>query len=61
MKNDGESAQPAGNHDGKPVIAVLPFRNLSNDVQQGYFSDGVTADLIIDLSKLSGLSVIARD
>jgi TolB-like protein/DNA-binding winged helix-turn-helix (wHTH) protein/Flp pilus assembly protein TadD len=43
------------------VIAVLPFRNLSDDVQQDYFSDGITADLITDLSKISGLSVIARN
>ena len=45
----------------RPVIAVLPFRNLSNDPEQEYFSDGITADLITDLSKLSGLSVIARN
>jgi TolB-like protein/DNA-binding winged helix-turn-helix (wHTH) protein/Flp pilus assembly protein TadD len=58
----------SGNHpqatvsiSGKPVIAVLPFKNLSADIQQDYFSDGITADLITDLSKLSGLSVIARD
>jgi TolB-like protein/DNA-binding winged helix-turn-helix (wHTH) protein/Flp pilus assembly protein TadD len=46
---------------GKRVIAVLPFKNLSDDVQQDYFSDGITADLITDLSKISGLSVIARN
>lgn len=46
---------------GKPAIAVLPFKNLSDDPQQDYFSDGITADLITDLSKLSGLSVIARN
>ena len=45
----------------RPAIAVLPFRNLSNDTEQEYFSDGITADLITDLSKLSGLSVIARN
>lgn len=45
----------------KPAIAVLPFKNLSNDPLQDYFSDGITADLITDLSKLSGLSVIARN
>ena len=43
------------------VIAVLPFKNLSDDVQQDYFSDGITADLITDLSKITGLSVIARN
>jgi adenylate cyclase len=45
----------------KPVIAVLPFRNLSDDAGQDYFSDGITADLITDLSRLSALSVIARN
>ena len=46
---------------GKPAIAVLPFKNISNDPEQDYFSDGMTADLITDLSKISGLSVIARN
>ena len=45
----------------KPGIAVLPFKNISNDPEQDYFSDGMTADLITDLSKISGLSVIARN
>jgi adenylate cyclase len=45
----------------KPSIAVLPFDNLSSDPQQGYFADGITDDLITDLSKLSGLFVIARN
>lgn len=47
--------------DNKNTIAVLPFDNLSGDIQQEYFSDGITADLITDLSKISGLSVIARN
>ncbi len=47
--------------DDRLVIAVLPFKNLSDDPQQDYFSDGITADLITDLSKISGLSVIARN
>jgi adenylate cyclase len=45
----------------KPVIAVLPFDNMSRDAQQDYFSDGITADLITDLSRISGLLVIARN
>jgi TolB-like protein/DNA-binding winged helix-turn-helix (wHTH) protein len=45
----------------KPSIAVLPFENLSDDRSQDYFADGMGADLITDLSKLSGLFVIARN
>jgi adenylate cyclase len=45
----------------KPSIAVLPFDNMSGDPEQQYFSDGITDDIIADLSKLSGLFVIARN
>jgi TolB-like protein/class 3 adenylate cyclase len=45
----------------KPSIAVLPFTNMSADPSQEYFADGMTEDLITDLSKLSGLFVIARN
>ena len=47
--------------DGKPSIAVLPFDNMSGDPEQEYFADGITEDLITDLSKFSGLLVIARN
>jgi adenylate cyclase len=46
---------------GKPSIAVLPFDNMSGDPEQGYFADGITEDIITDLSKVSGLFVIARN
>lgn len=43
----------------KPSIAVLPFSNMSGDPEQEYFSEGITEDLITELSKISGLFVIA--
>ncbi len=45
----------------KPSIVILPFVNLSNDPEQEYFSDGLTEDLTISLSRLSGLFVISRN
>ena len=45
----------------KPSIAVLPFDNLGSDPEQVYFADGISEDLITDLSKLSGIFVIARN
>jgi TolB-like protein/Tfp pilus assembly protein PilF len=44
-----------------PSIAVLPFRNLSGDVEQDYFSDGVVEDIITALSRIRWLFVIARN
>ena len=44
-----------------PSIAVLPFKNMSNDPDQDFFSDGITQDIIVALSKIPRLIVIARD
>jgi TolB-like protein/class 3 adenylate cyclase len=45
----------------KPAIAVLPFVNMSDDPKQEYFSDGITNDIITDLSRFSNLFVIASN
>jgi adenylate cyclase len=45
----------------KLSICVLPFANMSGDAEQEYFSDGISEDIITDLSKVSALSVIARN
>jgi adenylate cyclase len=43
------------------AIAILPFTNMSGDPEQEYFSDGISEDIITDLSKIAGLMVIARN
>ena len=61
----GDEAQDTGEraaHSAPPIsICVLPFVNLSDDTEQEYFSDGITEDIITDLSKVSSLSVVARN
>lgn len=59
MANQPEPVFPA--LPDKPSIAVLPLDNMSSDPEQEYFSDGLTEDIITDLSKVSGLFVIARN
>ena len=45
----------------KPSIAVLPFENMSGDSEQDFFADGITEDIITELSRFSDLFVIARN
>src|SRR5262249_55355888 len=45
----------------QPSIAILPFRNMSGEAEQEYFSDGITEDIITDLSRFRNLLVIARN
>src|ERR1700730_4742939 len=56
----GKAGDAASSHEEqreRPSIAVLPFNNMSGDREQEYFSDGITEDIITDLSKVSGLFV----
>ena len=45
----------------KLSVCVLPFANMSGDAEQEYFSDGISEDIITDLSKVSALSVVSRN
>jgi adenylate cyclase len=59
--SDSEAvARPLSTPLDRPSIAVLPFVNLGGDAQQDYFSDGITGDIITELSRFSDLAVIAR-
>ena len=55
------SQKGGGTSPDRPSIAVLPFQNMSGEAEQEYFADGIAEDLITDLSKVSGLMVIARN
>jgi adenylate cyclase len=55
-----DTDEPPLRHD-RPSIAVLPFDNMSSDVEQDYFADGITEDIITELSRFMSLFVIARN
>jgi adenylate cyclase len=57
---DETSDHPLNTESGKPSIAVLAFENMSGDVEQEYFSDGISEDIITELSRFHDLFVIAR-
>ncbi len=70
LKSSGEipepnlEAQPIIKTPGlseKPSIAVLPFTNMSSDAEQEYFSDGITEDIITELSRFQNFWVLARN
>lgn len=55
---------PSSSKDGpkpKASVCVLPFANMSGEPEQEYFSDGISEDIITDLSNVSALSVVARN
>ena len=60
----GPAATPAAKkppNSHRPSICVLPFANMSGDAEQEYFSDGISEDIITDLSKISALHVVSRN
>jgi adenylate cyclase len=58
QEKDGRAGLPLSD---KPSIAVLAFTNMSEDPKQEYFADGIAEDIITDLSKVSGVFVVARN
>jgi adenylate cyclase len=60
-KPKGDTADKALPNVATASIAILPFTNMSGDPEQEYFSDGISEDIITDLSKIAGLTVIARN
>lgn len=64
VEKEGHEPERPGTHqiaEGKPSIAVLPFANISGDPEQNYFSDGVTEDIITELSRFREIFAIARN
>ncbi|MEM7226224.1 MAG: adenylate/guanylate cyclase domain-containing protein [Pseudomonadota bacterium] len=58
---DAEADVPSPAPADKPSIAVLPFDNMSSDPEQGYFSDGITEDIITEVSRIPEVMVISRN
>jgi adenylate cyclase len=61
VKSAATSGSPAAAAAPRVGICVLPFANMSGDQEQEYFSDGITEDIITDLSKVSALAVVSRN
>jgi adenylate cyclase len=59
MKFFAVGDRPVSGNPGIPTIAVLPFANVSVDVSEDYFAEGMTIDIVTDLTKISGVDVIA--
>ena len=60
-RKSGDPVDDGGTSTTAHSICVLPFENMSGEPEQEYFSDGITEDIITDLSNVSALSVVARN
>jgi len=60
-RKDKTDSSKSGKSQTKLSVCVLPFANMSGEPEQEYFSDGISEDIITDLSNVSALSVIARN
>jgi adenylate cyclase len=56
----GSAPSASASGPARVSICVLPFANMSGDAEQEYFSDGISEDIITDLSKVSALAVVSR-
>jgi adenylate cyclase len=61
VKSSAGITAPATPAQQRVSICVLPFSNMSGDLEQEYFSDGISEDIITDLSKVSALAVVSRN
>ncbi len=61
LGDQNAKVQPDSKPEARMSICVLPFVNMSGEPEQEYFSDGISEDIITDLSKVSALSVVARN
>ena len=61
VKSSAGVTAPATPAQQRVSICVLPFSNMSGDLEQEYFSDGISEDIITDLSKVSALAVVSRN
>ncbi|SCW90113.1 TolB amino-terminal domain-containing protein [Rhizobium mongolense subsp. loessense] len=59
--DSGRAVSLKGVHSPRPSLAVLPFQNISSEVEQEYFADGIVEDMITALSRFRSFAVIARN